>query len=205
MAYRVPVKRPEPEQPPVSQAAPAAQPAAVPDAAKPGQTASPVKVLAQVFGWIGFGLYIIVMLGLMGGSVGMSFTDPARYFSNFSGLFLPLALLLGMVLMLGSCLAIGKSRIMTLVGMLLSTGLLGVMTWYCYAQNWTLLVLLALCGGVLALVSGLIGVFARPKKSAVGVLVVIVVFAVLCLVCLAGWLFTGGAAGLIDLPVLFTW
>ncbi len=197
MAYQVPVKQFTQSQPVASSQTAPMQPQPVTQPPK----ASPVKALAQVFGWISFGLYVISLLvlpvaGMLTGFFGWPSTN---------SIFLGLALLCGMVMLLGSCLSIGRSRVMTLVGMLLSAGLMGMQLFYNYFQNGlALLLLLLLTAGVLALVAGFIGVFARPRKNAVGVIVVTVVFTVLCLLCLAAWVVTGGLSQLLGLPVLFT-
>ena len=145
-----------------------------------------------MFGWLSFGLYVIVMCIFMVSHM-VRILPYATVDSFLGGLLLPLALLLGMAVALASCVAVGKSRAMTLVGMLFSAALLGLMTWYSYTVNWPVLVLMGAAGGVLAVVAGLLGVFVKPRKRGVGVLVVIVVFAVLCLLCLAIWVLTGGA------------
>ena len=156
------------------------------------EKASPLKALALVFGWIGFGLYVMVMCIFMVSHV-VRILPYATADSFLAGLLLPLGLLLGMAVFLASCVAVGRSRAMTLVGMLFSAALLGLIVWYSNAVNWPVLVLMAAAGGVLAVVAGLLGVFVKPSKRGVGVLVVIVVFAVLCLLCLAIWVLTGSA------------
>lgn len=192
---------------------PAYQPAAQPASGQPGygaapryqpvtqpapaagtlpEKSSPLKALALVFGWLSFGLYVIVMCIFMVSHM-VRILPYATVDSFLGGLLLPLALLLGMAVALASCVAVGKSRAMTLVGMLFSAALLGLMTWYSYTVNWPVLVLMGAAGGILAVVAGLLGVFVKPRKRGVGVLVVIVVFAVLCLLCLAIWVLTGGA------------
>lgn len=195
------------------QPSPAYQPAAQPASGQPGygaapryqpvtqpapaagtlpEKSSPLKALALVFGWLSFGLYVIVMCIFMVSHM-VRILPYATVDSFLGGLLLPLALLLGMAVALASCVAVGKSRAMTLVGMLFSAALLGLMTWYSYTVNWPVLVLMGAAGGILAVVAGLLGVFVKPRKRGVGVLVVIVVFAVLCLLCLAIWVLTGGA------------
>ena len=197
MAYQVPVKQSIPSQPAVNPQTAPIQPQPVAQPLK----ASPVKALAQVFGWISFGLYVISLLVLPVAGMLTGFLE----WPSTHSIFLGLALLCGMVMLLGSCLSIGRSRVMTLVGMLLSAGLIGMQLFYNYFQNGLAsLLLLLLTAGVLALVSGFIGVFARPRKNAVGVIVVTVVFTVLCLLCLAAWVVTGGLSQLLGLPVLFT-